>query len=90
MTVALVRVENRGVHIYVSSPIALATVLFDLEFVSTLVPARRTDTSMSRPFGVLGLDLDSKQQRMSILKRRELSYTFMYGLGSCTSSQVGC
>ena len=39
MTAVLVQVERRGEHLDVASPLALATVLDDLDLIVTLVHA---------------------------------------------------
>ena len=71
MTAVLVQGVRRGEHLDVASPLALATVLDDLDLVATLVNAEQAP-SVRAAFGVLGVDLDSKMQRMSRLKRLKL------------------
>ena len=61
----LVRVERRGEHLNVASPLALAIVLADLDLVATLVHAKQAPAGRAA-FDVLGLDLDFKLQRMRL------------------------
>ena len=82
------RVERRGEHLDVASPLALATVLADLDLVATLVHAEQAAADRVA-FGVIGLDLESKIQCMSRLKKRGLSHRRSSGRRSCCNFQVG-
>ena len=58
MTAVHVRIERRGEHLDVASPLALEIILADLDLVATLVYAVQAPAGCA-VFGVLGLDLDS-------------------------------
>ena len=85
MTAILVRVKRRGEHLDVASPLALTTVLADLDLVATLVHAEQAPAGRDA-FGVLGFDLDYKIKRMNGLNRRGLSHRRSGGRGSCCKS----
>ena len=68
MTAVFVRVEWCGQHLDDASRLALATILAELYVVATLVHAEQAPVGRAA-FSILGLDLDSKLQRMSRLKR---------------------
>ena len=53
------REELRGEHLDVACPLALATVLADLDLVAALVHAEQAPAGCAA-VGILGLDLNSK------------------------------
>ena len=88
MTEVLVWVEWRGEHLDDASILALVIVLAHLGLVATLMHAEPAPADRAA-FGVLEVDLDSKLQSMSRLKRNKISHGCSGGRGSRCKS-AGC
>ena len=68
-----VREKRRGEHLDAAYPLALATFLADLDLVAALVHAEQAPAGCAA-VGILGLDLNSKLQGVTRLKKRKLTF----------------